>query len=333
MSDEEDVVWGEQAQLAVEREMNPPKGPGGNPKVDRRSTTGSNFMRCLPDQATSLTSDRTPFLGSTTTLAQQRCQRRRRSKFGTQLCRAGRDQRDVWAQVGGLEGPGGSFVDVMPMSHADGSGGSHVGSQVHEADGEMTNRTHRQSEDCSTSCSGQSGSFFFSRRHLRERAAGHCPPVSGIQIGADSRLSHVSQRSKGKGNSCDLCSISCGCSHHSSCDRSCSHHSSCGRSCGGSCFMHRHARHDCLDSMRHDRVVTQHSSFERLQSQTWMGKAPVSSCVSHSASASGRLAQTLSRLHLKANLRSTSFARCKPRAVQGCEVSCAQRQVASRHWL
>ena len=44
MSDEEDVVRGEQAQLAVEREINPPKGPGRNPKVDRRSTTGSKAL-------------------------------------------------------------------------------------------------------------------------------------------------------------------------------------------------------------------------------------------------------------------------------------------------
>ena len=53
MSDDEDMAWGEQAQLAVEENAPHkqfPKGPGGNPKIDRRSTTGSNFMRCLPDR-------------------------------------------------------------------------------------------------------------------------------------------------------------------------------------------------------------------------------------------------------------------------------------------
>ena len=55
MSDDEDMAWGEQAQLAVEENAPHkqfPKGPGGNPKVDRRSIfTGSNFMRCLPDRS------------------------------------------------------------------------------------------------------------------------------------------------------------------------------------------------------------------------------------------------------------------------------------------
>ena len=55
MSDDEDMAWGEQAQLAVEANAPHkqfPKGPGGNPKVDRRSIfTGSNFMRCLPDRS------------------------------------------------------------------------------------------------------------------------------------------------------------------------------------------------------------------------------------------------------------------------------------------
>ena len=53
ISDDEDMAWGEQAQLAVEENAPHkqfPKGPGGNPKIDRRSTTGSNFMRCLPQR-------------------------------------------------------------------------------------------------------------------------------------------------------------------------------------------------------------------------------------------------------------------------------------------
>ena len=301
MSDEEDVVWGEQAQLAVEREMNPPKGPGGNPKVDRRSTTGSNFMRCLPDQATSfteLTSDRTPFLGGSTAVARQRCQRRRRGKFGVQLCRAEREQRGVWDQEGALKAPGGSRVGVMPMSHADGSGGSQVGSQVgsqaHAADGETTHDTHKQSEDCSSSSSGQTGSFFSSRRrHSGEMAASHCPPIMNkrIQTGADSRLSHASQRSIPNGNACGVCSISY------------SHHSSCGGSCEGSCFMHRQARHACLGSMQHGK---EHAKVVQRQAQPHarLRNAPVS-CVSRSASVPGRLAQ--SRLHLKGALRSVQL--------------------------
>ena len=158
-----------------------------------------------------------------------------------------------------------------------------MGSQVQDADGEMTNSTHRQCEDCSTSCSGQSSTFFFKRRrHFEERAAGHCPPVmnSRIRRGADSRLSHASQRSMPRGNSCGLCSTSCGCSHHSSCDRS----------CVGSCFMHRHARHACLGSMQHGK---EHANVVQRQEQSYarLRNAPVSSCVSHSASVPGRLAQ------------------------------------------
>ena len=137
VSDEEDMGWGEQAQIAVDRELNPPKGPGGNPKIDRRSTTGSNFMRCLPDQAPApiqFTSDRTPFLGGFAALAPPRC-RRRRSKSGMQLCRAGRNESAGWAEAVGADGSGGcadgsrrSWVDVMLMSRADGSGGAAGGS-------------------------------------------------------------------------------------------------------------------------------------------------------------------------------------------------------------
>lgn len=53
ITDDEDMAWGEQAQLAVEENAPHkkfPMGPGGNPKTDRRSTTGSNFMRSLPDR-------------------------------------------------------------------------------------------------------------------------------------------------------------------------------------------------------------------------------------------------------------------------------------------
>ena len=62
------MAWGAQAQIAVEQENGASKGPGGNPKVDRRSTTGSNFMRSLPEGEDSrssrqLSRDRPGFLG------------------------------------------------------------------------------------------------------------------------------------------------------------------------------------------------------------------------------------------------------------------------------
>ncbi|KAL3146246.1 hypothetical protein ABBQ32_002949 [Trebouxia sp. C0010 RCD-2024] len=102
-SDEEDMAWGEQAQIAADMELSPkpPQGPGGNPKVDRRSATGSNFMRCLPDQATSLTSftcDRRTYLGGSAVVQR----RGHKSKSATHLCQAERQ---------GVGGPGGVRVD------------------------------------------------------------------------------------------------------------------------------------------------------------------------------------------------------------------------------
>ena len=378
--------WGEQAQIALDRELNPPKGPGGNPKVDRRSTTGSNFMRCLPDQApslTQLTSDRTPFFGGSAAVQCRR--RRRRSMSGMQLCWAERDQHGGWAEVGGADGSGGradgsrrSCVHVMLvaqadesegaaegsegpyqdsplmsncygseggadggswgphedsilMSHADGSGGhadggsggSHGGSQAHGAM-DMTGSTHCQSDSCSSSFSGQTSSFPFGSRHHEQRAAGHCSGAvnSRTPTGADSGMSRVGQHSMTGSVSYGICSISC----------SCSQYSSSGRSCIGSCCMQRHARHDCVSSLQHNRIVTLYASSvqQQGQSRTRLCATPVRSHVRHNvASVPSGLLQ--SRLHSRTVLSSLSTARRTHKGLQGFARSCAlQRQVATR---
>ena len=330
--------WGEQAQIAVDRELNPPKGPGGNPKVDRRSTTGSNFMRCLPDQATSLTqltSDRMPFLGGSAAVVQSQCQRRRRSKLSMQLCRAERDQPGGWAEIGGADGSdgaaggsGGPYQDSMLMSHGDGSEsgahggswGSHVGSQACGA-GQMTNSSQSQSIDCISSFSGQTSSFFFHNRHNGQRTPGHCHCAvkSSMNTEAHSRLCYASKQSMLSSNSC---SLSCGCSHHSSS----------GRSHIGMCSRQRHARHDCVSGLQHDRMGALHASSVQQQVQSWTSlcAAPVRSHVGHSvATVPSGLVQN--RLHSRTVLSSLSTARCRHRVVQGFARSYAQqRQVASR---
>ena len=68
MSDEEDMAWGEQARIAVEQEANLSQGRWGKLMVDPRSVTGSNHMRCLPEEEDSgclrrSPSYRTAFLG------------------------------------------------------------------------------------------------------------------------------------------------------------------------------------------------------------------------------------------------------------------------------
>lgn len=83
------MAWGESAR--IEQELDPPKGPGGNPKGPDKRPTGASwlyFRRCLPDQATSLsqlTSDRTPYLGNSVALRHPRTRR-----LGAQLCQAER---------------------------------------------------------------------------------------------------------------------------------------------------------------------------------------------------------------------------------------------------
>lgn len=321
--------WGEQAQIAVDQEFNPPKGPGGNPKVDRRSTTGSNFMRCLPDQTTSLTqltSDRKPFLGGLAAVVQPWCQRRK-SKFGMRPCRAENNQHVGWAEVGVADESEGTadgsvwpYQDSMLMSHAD--GGSHLWSQACAA-GQMTNSILGRSDNCSSSFSGQSSGFVFNNRHHGQGAAGHCCCAvnSRVTTGADSKFSHASKHSM-------LSSISSG----MSCG--CSHHSSSGRSCRGSQFMLRHIPHDCVSSLRHDKLMTPStSSVQQAQSCTQLSKAPVLSHIGHNVAAvPSRLVQN--RLLSRAVLSSLSNRYCGHKHVQGIPKSCAQqRLVATRLWL
>ena len=362
MSDEEDMAWGEQAQIAVERELNPPKGPGGNPKVDRRSTTGSNFMRCLPDQATSLTQltpDRTPFLGGSTAIVQPQCQRRRRSKFGMHLCRAERDQPGGWAEVGGADwsegaagGSGGPYQDSMLMSHADeleggadggswrpyqgstlmrhndGSGGSADGGPG-AADVEYQACNARQSTNSihsqSNDCSSSSFSGHTYGFFFSNRRDG--------QRGAGHCPCAVNSRMTTGANS-----RFCHASEHNmlsskSCDMGCgcSHHSNSGRSCIGSRFMQSHAHHDCISSLQHNRMATLYASSVQ-QAQFWahLYVPPVCSHVGRNvATVPSRLVQ--SRLHSRRGLSSLSSARCSQ---QGFAKSCAQqRQVATRLWL
>ena len=344
MSDEEDVVWGEQAQIAVNRELNPPKGPGGNPRVDRRSTTGSNFMRCLPDQATcpaQLTlSDRRGYLGGFAAVRH----RQSRSKSGMHLCQAERQQHSGRAEVGLLVGsggraddPGGSQQDIMLMGHADGSEGSQQDSMqiAHgcesgkRPDGSRGSHVGRQPHDPScvsdryrgsdSSCSVHTISSFFSARSLGQKAAGQHPQHVSTRIptGADSRLRHASLHS---GGSHDPCSMSCGCSHDTSL----------GRSCTGSCCMHGHVRHNCLGSGRFDMMATMPAGFAQQQAQFWKRQCKASSrdSAGHSASVPSRLVQKqmYSRRVLSTN------ACCRPKGCANlCHVlSAQQRQTASR---
>lgn len=68
ISDEEDMPWGEQAQLAIEQEAGFRKNQWGRPKPDSRSAVGPNHMRCLPEEedcwlSKKNPSGRTEFLG------------------------------------------------------------------------------------------------------------------------------------------------------------------------------------------------------------------------------------------------------------------------------
>ena len=58
MGDEEDMAWGEQAQIAVQQEAqiavqqeeSNPKGSGAHPKIGRRPAIGSNFIRSMREE-------------------------------------------------------------------------------------------------------------------------------------------------------------------------------------------------------------------------------------------------------------------------------------------
>lgn len=210
------------------------------------------------------------------------------------------------------------------MRHAGGLGDSadgvvDVGSQACGA-GQMTNRIHSQSGDCSSSFSGQTSGFFFSRRCNGQRAAGNCCCAvnSRMTTGADSRFCHASKHSMLNSKSCGM---NCGCSHHSSS----------GRSCIGSSLLQRHAQHDCVSSLQHNRMVTLHASFVQ-RAQSWIRPCvvPVHSHVSHNV-ASVPSRQVQNRLHSRTALSSLSNARCSHKGVQGFAKSCVeQRQVATR---
>ena len=223
------MAWGEQAQIAVDREIDPPKGPGGNPKVDRRSTTGSNFMRCLPDQATSLSqlmSNRTHYLSNCVAL---RHPRRRRS--GAHLCQAEWQQhsyekrrragkQDGLGSVGCSAGMHGSNCadDHSCGSTASSSGncGQSLGcdaaasSHTWKTIGGSMSRSLAVASSCSSSNLG-TGSCLKAARLLRLETPNQVSPSmqSGIESNADRTWQgHVCRVVAGKGGLC--------CSHQSS---------------------------------------------------------------------------------------------------------------------
>lgn len=317
-SDEEDMAWGEQAQIAADMELSPkpPQGPGGNPKVDRRSATGSNFMRCLPDQATSLTSftcDRRTYLGGSAVVQR----RGHKSKSATHLCQAERQ---------GVGGPGGvrvddesegSCVENMLKGDPGRSGGSQAGGHA-QTNGCVVSSSYSQSDTCgSSSCTLQTSGFFFSNRHLGHSATGShpCSVNSWLQTGADSKKTHTSQQSVLSGRSCGSCSTSCGCSHHSSS----------GRSCVSSCCMPRHTQHDCFGTVLHSRIFV-HPRFvhQHERALALPCKASLCSSVPFSVSVPSKLVQK----RLQMGVRRVPECKLHPKSFAGSYAQ--QRQLVPR---
>lgn len=135
ISDEEDMPWGEQAQLAIEQEAGFRRSLGGRPKPDRHSAVGPNHMRCLPEEEDCWLSSsaRTKFLGKS-------LQQQRRST-GRLRCRAvpschGCHNPDSAGQVSACLTP----VDIADQSNCSISSGSSC--RLQASSGESSSGMH-----------------------------------------------------------------------------------------------------------------------------------------------------------------------------------------------
>lgn len=317
--DEEDMAWGQQGQIALDGELSPgpPQGPGRNPKIDRRSATGSNFMRCLPEQATSLTSfacDRWTYLGRSAVLRH----RQHRSKSGVQLCRAERQRGVGGGQRGGADVSQGSCIGSLLMGDAGGAGedaggvgGSAVGGGADDPSW-TTSSSQSQAGACTASSSSrQTSGFFFSNKCSGEKAAGDHPGSmnSWMQIEPYTRMTHARQHSMTSGRSSGSCSTSCGYSHQSSS----------GRSCSGSCCMHGQAQRDCLGTVMPDRM-SMHICFAQQQVSTLA--LPCRASLRRSSPYSAMLPSRLIQKRLRKGVRRVS--ECKLQS-NGLARSCVQQ--------